>query len=511
MTAPANFVTRAQWGSAFNYGSNTHMPATCKGVALHWEGGGLGTFAHSACAGKVRSIEAFHTHTRGWAGIAYNAIVCPHGYIFEGRGTKYRSAANGDVPKNNAHFAVCFLGGKGDAFTTEAKAGFIRAVQWLRADGGAGKAVIGHRDVTATECPGAQIEAWLKATDFGGGATTPPAKTTAAWGKPETFVLGAVGPDVTRLGERIEIWSKALGLPDPYKVGPGEPLGPADVTGLSRIQLKWWPKASTELGGDADGYPGAETFKRLAADPVERVEAVTVVQNIAGYNAPGQPGLTKYKTHIPSIAKAVMAIKADVFSAQEVSNKQPAKMRPLLDTCLKPVMTRAPGGTDGRYCFTSTAVKRVASGNIVAAKKTWFRNDDKQAAWTIYTKAGALAMDVSFHLESDAGATPDALRVAQMLNILAQALAIADKYKVPHENILFAGDTNSEGMVAKAMGAAGWPAIANTTPTFRGWGRTSSKRFDYGFVRSGVVASCGVVKSTDSDHERLVIKRQLVK
>ena len=202
MAIPANFVTRAKWGSTFNYTSNTRMPATCKGVALHWEGGGLGTFPHSECDNKVRSIETYHTKTKGWAGIAYNALVCPHGYIFEGRGTKYRSAANGDTAKNNAWFAVCYLGGTGDTFTTEAKAAYIRAVQWLRAEGGAGRSVIGHRDVTATECPGAVIEAWLKAANFDG--------ATSASQPQQGADMALTDADITKIWETKNI-------PGPYK------------------------------------------------------------------------------------------------------------------------------------------------------------------------------------------------------------------------------------------------------------------------------------------------------
>lgn len=66
MAPPTNFVTRSQWGSSFNYGRNTRMPSTCSGVALHWEGSPMGTFTHDQCNNKVRSIEAYHTHTKGW-------------------------------------------------------------------------------------------------------------------------------------------------------------------------------------------------------------------------------------------------------------------------------------------------------------------------------------------------------------------------------------------------------------------------------------------------------------
>jgi hypothetical protein len=87
------------------------------------------------------------------------------------------------------------------------------------------------------------------------------------WNKPETWVKGEGGPDVVKLGRRLQVWSKALGLPSPYVREPDAMFSKTDVEALSRIQKKWWPDASTKPGGDADGYPGLETFKRLASAP----------------------------------------------------------------------------------------------------------------------------------------------------------------------------------------------------------------------------------------------------
>ena len=100
--------------------------------------------------------------------------------------------------------------------------------------------------------------------------TPTPIVRTAVWNKPETWVLGAVGPDVTKLGERIVVWSKALGLASPYKTGPGEPYGPADVVGLQNLQKAWgYGSTAADLakGGSSDGYPGLQSFDKLLSDP----------------------------------------------------------------------------------------------------------------------------------------------------------------------------------------------------------------------------------------------------
>lgn len=161
------FVSRAEWGAKYAKGSGP-IAGPIRGVTLHWEGPKMGSFQHSACAGKVRVIERFHAVTRGWAGIAYSAIVCPHGYVFEGRGPGVRSAANGTsgIGGNDRWYAVCYMSGQGDPFTPAAQTGVIDAVRWLRSKGGAGLMVNGHRDHHSTQCPGDVIYHWLKTARF---------------------------------------------------------------------------------------------------------------------------------------------------------------------------------------------------------------------------------------------------------------------------------------------------------------------------------------------------------
>lgn len=178
MSRPSKFVTKEAWGSTLGRQATprTHPIGQTFGVTLHWEGPHMGSFPHSACDDKVRSIERFHEQTRGWADLAYNAVVCPHGYVFEGRGVNTQSAANGNSDDNDDWYAVCYLGGERDPFTDAAKAAFIEAVQWLRSDGNAGSRVNGHRDHKSTECPGDVIYRWLKTADF-----NPPKPTAWAW------------------------------------------------------------------------------------------------------------------------------------------------------------------------------------------------------------------------------------------------------------------------------------------------------------------------------------------
>lgn len=153
-------VTRSEWAARPPKNITTMSPSPA-GVTLHWEGPRMGTFAHGHCADKVRTIQNFHMGTKGWADIAYNAVVCPHGYVYEGRWIGVRSAANGTNAGNNSHYAICGLFGEHDAFTAEAKTAFKEAIAFFRA-GGAGPQIKPHRAWKATECPGPAVVEWIE-------------------------------------------------------------------------------------------------------------------------------------------------------------------------------------------------------------------------------------------------------------------------------------------------------------------------------------------------------------
>lgn len=168
---PTHFHPRASWGARPRGASRrTHPLSSTYGVTLHYEGPKVGELEHHQCAARVRSIERYHRDSNGWADVAYNALVCQHGHVYEGRGLHTKSAANGYARVNATWYAVCYLGGAGDGITPAGKAGMVEAVRWLRAAGGAGPRVNGHRDHKATACPGDAIYQWLQSADF---STTP--------------------------------------------------------------------------------------------------------------------------------------------------------------------------------------------------------------------------------------------------------------------------------------------------------------------------------------------------
>lgn len=153
-------------------------PARVTAAALHqdtahwggpspWTGGGIdrssaarfaATTDHARCATIWRAWQAFHMGPeRGWSDIAYSSGVCPHGWRYEGRGPRVRTAANGTNPGNSNSHATCYIGGQGDPLTDQAKRAFRDESARL-----AGLDRV-HSDWKQTDCPGDALRRWVHA------------------------------------------------------------------------------------------------------------------------------------------------------------------------------------------------------------------------------------------------------------------------------------------------------------------------------------------------------------
>ncbi|MEV4557211.1 peptidoglycan-binding domain-containing protein [Kitasatospora sp. NPDC049285] len=174
-------ITRDQWGARPPKAQFTQISGT-QGVKIHYEGTAVpSTLAdpdqHGRCAARMRDLQASHQANtqEKYIDLAYSAVVCPHGFVFEGRGPGHLQAANGPG-LNSAHYSVCaMLGDEGLTAPTTAQLGGLRdAIEWLRSAGGAGSEIKGHRDGYATDCPGEPLYRWVQA-----GAPRPDGTSTA--------------------------------------------------------------------------------------------------------------------------------------------------------------------------------------------------------------------------------------------------------------------------------------------------------------------------------------------
>src|SRR5689334_15966880 len=127
------FVSRAELGWP---ASEAADQVTAKGVKIHYEGTEVSCKTHDQCVSLVKAIRKSHlANTKeNYSDIAYNLLVCRHGYVFEGRGKRKRTGANGNQELNRAHYAVmALLGDEGDTTPTpEMIEGIKDAIAYLR-------------------------------------------------------------------------------------------------------------------------------------------------------------------------------------------------------------------------------------------------------------------------------------------------------------------------------------------------------------------------------------------
>ncbi|MGA5820793.1 GH25 family lysozyme [Kitasatospora sp. NPDC094028] len=160
-------VTRDQWGAKPWKEPNGSIPYAGPrlGVKIHYLGSPYTFGDHAGCSAYVRKVQAEHMDSNGWSDIGYSLCVCEHGVVFEGRGLTRRNSANGDVPLNEAHYAVCaFLGSSGSTEPTpEQLQGLRDAIEYCQQHGPAGPEIKGHKDGYQTDCPGSPLYAWVQA------------------------------------------------------------------------------------------------------------------------------------------------------------------------------------------------------------------------------------------------------------------------------------------------------------------------------------------------------------
>jgi len=139
------------------------------GFAVHWPGSATKKFNNSqaAIASLLESERSFHVNTRGWTDIAYQGGVDNAGRIWDLRGISWRSAANGDASLNSRWGSItCLLGSEEEPSPEMISAvKYFRQEIWLKRYPAA-KRVVGHRDLTNTDCPGPALYALVKSGEF---------------------------------------------------------------------------------------------------------------------------------------------------------------------------------------------------------------------------------------------------------------------------------------------------------------------------------------------------------
>lgn len=202
-------VTRAEWGAESPRAQYRTMKGGA-GIVIHWEGGATPTGGHDECAPFVKAIQvnALADTAEGYTDIQYNFLVCPHGYVFIGRGAGVESAAQGDY--NSTYYAVCALDGPSGGATdptSDLLAGLVDAITDLRTTAQASMKLVCHSDLMSTDCPGTALRTWVHSGDNG---VTP---APPAGGLP-TVALGSRSLEIgTTAGTDIEFVQQQIGVP----------------------------------------------------------------------------------------------------------------------------------------------------------------------------------------------------------------------------------------------------------------------------------------------------------
>lgn len=260
----AVYVTRKEWGARSAKGGGNKLVANVMGTGIHWHGGPIASRVrhHHQCAGVVRQIQNSHIDGNGWADIAYTDLVCPHGYIFEGRGRGNGTAAFGNSFHNARYYATCAIWGKGDGPANRAMLDALADAVALHRKWGARSDVIGHRDATATECPGDELYAYVQASRFHTIArpddlepvtsSKPPRPSSRATTKgPNVRIIdlrraatGALvrGPGVAPMQRLLRVTDDGLAGPDTRRA-----LGKAQKRAGVAVDYMWGPKTAAAL------------------------------------------------------------------------------------------------------------------------------------------------------------------------------------------------------------------------------------------------------------------------
>jgi hypothetical protein len=148
-----------------------------------------------------RTVERIHMVERGWAGVGYAYLVHDAtGRVYEGRGWDLQGA---HCAGHNVDGIGIYVGVGANQTPSRAALASVRALHASACQHfGRPLIVVGHRDLYATDCPGQQLTAWIR----------------AGMPLPEDEML--TDPQIARLADRI--WADPV--PTGERGSDGNPL-----------------------------------------------------------------------------------------------------------------------------------------------------------------------------------------------------------------------------------------------------------------------------------------------
>ena len=160
--------TRSVWRADEQNTSNSRAMTSVAGIAIHHTAG-TNNYTQSQVPAILRGIHSFHTIDRGWSDIGYNYLIDKWGGVWEGRRGSDKGTPQGAHTSgyNNQLVGVSVLGNYEKVEPSkEMLERVARVVAWkskqfdvnptgrVTVAGKRQDAVVGHRDVGSTSCPG---------------------------------------------------------------------------------------------------------------------------------------------------------------------------------------------------------------------------------------------------------------------------------------------------------------------------------------------------------------------
>lgn len=159
--SPFRIIPRSEWGAA-SPARRTTEQAPPREAFLHYsdssDAARIDTRAEAFAA--ARGIQRFHIQGRGWSDVAYHYLVVQlqgRGETVALAGRSPRTVPAAQLGHNTGTLAICVYAGPLDTITPRTR--FV--VEQLIRKNPTVRTLGGHRDVTATSCPGDVLYALL--------------------------------------------------------------------------------------------------------------------------------------------------------------------------------------------------------------------------------------------------------------------------------------------------------------------------------------------------------------
>ena len=459
-------VPRSSWGAkASGTCDSPQYGATTDGAVIHHTAGS-NTYTAAESAAIVKATQAYHMDSRDWCDIGYNFLVDKYGQIFEGRAggitAPVRAAHSGDDLVNQLTMGVAMMGTFSTVEPSPAmKSAVTDLVAWRFAqyhlpakgtfsvDGLTLNRIAGHRNVVATECPGAKAYAWLSASGglrdavaskLAAATETLPDGVSRLGGENRYETAVQISRKTHATGSDVVFVSNGSGFADGLAAGPGaaaltapllltatDTLTPTTATEIKRLK----PSRIYLLGGTQAVSTSTETaLKDLA--PVTRLAGEDrwgTAADVATTLWPGGAGtvyLASGMAFPDALSGGGAAAKADSPLLLSETNGLPSRTRAALRT-LAPSKVVLVGGTAALTDQVETDVKIA----LPDASITRYGGPDR------YETSAAL-MDSQWNapigtLVLASGANfPDALAGVPASKTLGAAFALARETCVPY-------------------------------------------------------------------------------